>query len=180
MYTFSKGNIFRRNDCSRSNYGFWLGYSWENTLEDNIVEFNRWVGIAVEHGHDMSFRNNTVRLNGEGIRLWTRGGATLKYWPGFEVSYNFTIEDNLIESNNIGFAGYAGDESPQECHGFTLHGNTFRDNRVGAYFTRVHQCCVNDNTFTGNVVSAIRLLNQPDVAVENNRFDGNVREMATE
>src|SRR5690349_1856143 len=47
--TFSRGNIFRRNDCSRSNYGFWMGYSWDNVLEDNHVEFNRWAGIAIEH-----------------------------------------------------------------------------------------------------------------------------------
>jgi len=175
--TFSKGNIFRRNDCSRSNYGFWLGYSWDNTLEDNIVEFNRWVGIAVEHGHDMTFRNNTIRLNGEGIRLWTRGGATLKYWPGFEVSYNFTVENNLIESNNVGFAGYAGDESSQECHGYTLRGNTFRDNRVGAHFTRVHRCNVDDNTFTGNVVGAIQLVNKPGVSLRENRFEDNAADM---
>ncbi len=175
--TFSKGNIFRRNDCSRSNYGFWLGYSWENTLEDNIVEFNRWVGIAVEHGHDMTFRNNTIRLNGEGIRLWTRGGATLQYWLGFEVSYNFTVENNRIESNTMGFAAYTGEESAVECHGYRLRGNTIRDNRVGAYFTRVHGCSVVDNTFAGNVLSAIRLVNEPGVSLGENRFEGNAGEV---
>jgi parallel beta-helix repeat protein len=175
--TFSRGNIFRRNDCSRSNYGFWLGYSWENVLEDNTVEFNRWAGIAVEHGHDMTFRRNTVRLNGDGIRLWTRNGASMRYWPGFEVSYDFIVENNLIESNHTGFAGYTGEEAAQDCHHYILRGNTIRDNRVGAFFTRVHDCRVEDNTFAGNVVSAIRLVNDPDVFIGDNRFEENAADI---
>src|SRR5664279_607359 len=68
--TFSRGNIFRRNDCSRSNYGFWMGFSWDNVIEDNTIEFNRWAGIAAEHAHDFTIRNNRIRLNGDGVRIW--------------------------------------------------------------------------------------------------------------
>jgi parallel beta-helix repeat protein len=172
--TFSKGNIFRRNNCSRCNYGFWMGFSWDNTLEDNLVEFNRFVGVAAEHAHDFVMRGNTIRLNGEGVRLWTRGGAVVPYWPGFEVSYNMTLENNTFEGNRLGFAGYTGTETREpEAHDYTLRGNIFRDNRVGAQFTRVHDCVVEDNEFTGNVEAALRLLDQPGVRVENNHFANN-------
>ncbi len=175
---FSRGNVFRRNNCSQSNYGFWTGYSWENTLEDNIIESNHQVGIAVEHGHDFTIRNNRIRRNSEGVRLWTSGGPVLQYWPGHEVSYNFTLEANLIESNNIGFHGYTGaDVKDQECHGFHLRGNTIRDNRHGLRFGRVHACSVEDNRFTGNVESAVQLAANSDVAIGQNHFERNAADV---
>jgi parallel beta-helix repeat protein len=171
--TFSRGNIFRRNDCSRSNYGLWLGFSWENTLENNHIEFNRFVGVAIEHGHAMTIRENTIRRNGEGIRLWTRGGV-VDYWPGYEVSFDFTIEDNRIETNGIGFTGFTGPErTDQDCHNFHLKNNHFRDNRVGAHFGRVRNCSLEDNTFTANLIAAVQLEGQPGVRVGENRYQDN-------
>lgn len=175
--TFSQGNIFRRNDCSRSNYGFWMGFSWDNVLEDNMVEFNRWAGIAVEHGFNFTIRNNRIRLNGDGVRLWTRGGVK-EYWPGHEVTYNFTLTDNLIESNTTGFHAYTGDDAPeQDCHDFHLRGNTFNDNRVGARFGRVRDCSLENNTFTNHVVAAVKLDGQPGVKLGDNRFDKNAADV---
>ncbi len=172
--TFSKGNVFRRNHCSRCNYGFWMGFSWENTLEDNIIEFNRFVGVAAEHAHDFVMRGNTFRLNGEGVRLWTRGGAVVPYWPGFEVSYNITLENNTFEGNRLGFAGYTGTETREpEAYGYVLRHNSFKDNRVGAQFSRVHDCVVEDNEFVGNIEAALRLMDQPGVTVTNNHFVNN-------
>lgn len=172
--TFSRGNIFRRNRCSDSNYGMWMGFSWDNLIEDNIIESNRIVGIAVEHGHDLAIRNNRIRLNGEGIRLWTRGGPVVPHWPGHEVSYNFTVEGNLIETNHTGFYGYTGDEPvDQDCHDYHLRGNTIRDNRIGARFARVYDCSVEDNHFEGNVEAAILLEGQPGVTIGDNRYTGN-------
>lgn len=179
--TFSRGNIFRRNDCSRSNYGFWMGFSWENTLEDNIIEFNRFAGIAAEHARDIVIRNNRIRINGDGVRLWTRGGAVVPYWQGYEVSYNFTLEDNLIEQNMVGFAGYTGDETTEQvCHHFTLRGNTFHDNRVGALFKRAADCELEGNTFTRNVEAALRLVDKPGVKIGENTFAANTRDVVEE
>ncbi len=176
--TFSRGNVFRRNDCSRSNYGFWMGFSWDNLIEDNTIEFNRWTGIAAEHAHDLSIRNNRIRLNGDGVRLWTRGGAVVPYWKGFEVSYNVALEDNLFEQNTSGFVGYTGAETTiRDCYNFDLKGNTFRDNRVGAQFKRVSDCSVIDNTFAGNIEAALRLIGQPDVRLGSNTFEGNARDV---
>jgi parallel beta-helix repeat protein len=176
--TFSRGNIFRRNDCSRSNYGMWMGYSWENVIEENIIEFSRFVGIAIEHGHDITIRNNQIRLNGEGIRLWTRGGPVVQHWPGHEVSYNFTIEDNLIEGNRIGFQGYTGQETTsQECHDFHLKNNIIQDNRVGVQFGRVRHCSAYNNQFTGNIEQAVLLEHKPDVTLADNRFEKNTSDV---
>ena len=176
--TFSKGNIFRRNDCSRSNYGFWMGYSWDNVLEDNLVEFNRWAGIAIEHGFDFTIRNNRIRLNGDGVRLWTRGGVVVAYWPGHETTYNFVFADNLFESNTIGFNAYSGaDSMDQPCHDFVVRGNQFKDNRIGARYGRVENCTLTENTFTANVIAAVELEGQPGVTTDGNHFEGNAAEI---
>lgn len=179
--TFSGGNIFRRNDCSRSNYGFWMGYSWDNVLEDNIIEFNRWVGIAAEHAYDFVIRNNMIRLNGEGVRLWTRGGEVVAYYPKQAVTYNITIENNLIEQNTLGLSGYTGDEtSADNSHHYTVRNNRFIDNRVGASFRRVDDSEVVGNTFSKNVEAALRLINHPGVEVGENTFEGNVKDVVEE
>jgi parallel beta-helix repeat protein len=174
--TFSANNIFRRNDCSRSNYGFWMGYSWDNELHENHVEFNRWVGIAIEHGFGFTIANNTIAKNGEGMRLWTRGGGSvvIPYYPAHSVPHNFDIRNNRFEHNNIGFNGYTGDDTPNEdSHHFILSENSFTDNRIGVRFGRVQACEVSDNTFARNVEAAIQLAGQPDVEIGSNQFEKN-------
>ncbi len=171
--TFARGNIFRRNDCSRSNYGFWMGYSWDNVMEDNIVDSCRMVGIAIEHGHSFIIRGNQISNNREGIRLFTRGGETLKHWPEWAVSYDYTLENNLIEFNRIGFNGYTGAEIPAEkvSYDLRLRGNTFRSNLTGLRFHRVRQSVVSDNTFENNQQAAV-FVQQPDVEIGENQFSG--------
>jgi parallel beta-helix repeat protein len=179
--TFCRGNIFRRNDCSRSNYGFWMGYSWDNVIEDNIIEFSRWVGIAIEHGHGFVIRNNKILTNGEGIRLFTRGGEVLKSWPGWEVSYDFTIEDNLFENNKIGFNGYTGKEIiGQDGRDYRLHKNTFRDNRTGVRLFRVGDSLLTDNTFESNVEQAVQLVGNPTITLTDNQFNKNAADVTEE
>lgn len=171
--TFSRGNIFRRNDCSRSNYGMWMGFSWDNVIEDNEIDFNRWAGIAIEHGFDFTIRNNRIRNNGEGVRLWTRGGV-IAYWPGHEVCYNFTLRDNEFVANNVGFVGDTGDDSPdKDCHNFHLRGNRFDDNRVGARFARVTASTLHNNRFENNLIAAIQLQGNPQVDIADNEFESN-------
>ena len=167
--TFSGGNIYRRNDCSRSNYAFWMGYSYDNILEDNIVEFSRWAGIAIEHAYGFEIRRNRIHKNGEGIRFFTRGGAVTDYFPNRRVTYNMTVEDNDIAENNIGFNAYTGDESQEEfCRNFALRNNTFTDNRIGAQFKRVKSSTLENNTFTGNLIAAIQLDDEDELSMKNN------------
>jgi parallel beta-helix repeat protein len=102
----------------------------------------------------------------------------VQHWPGHEVSHHFLLEDNLIETNLVGFNGYTGeDRSEDECHSYHLRGNTIRDNRIGARFARVHDCTVEGNQFIGNVDSAIRLEGTPGVQVGDNRFEGNAQDV---
>jgi parallel beta-helix repeat protein len=173
--TFSRGNIFRRNNCSRSNYGFWMGYSWDNVLEDNEVDFNRWVGIAAEHAHGFVIRNNRITQNGEGLRLWTRGGEVVKHFPGWELTYDVTAEDNTIEANRVGINAYtdakmAGDGMQ---HDLTFRNNAIRDNRIGAQFERVQNVRLEGNTFETNVVAAVRLVGEPAVEIVDNQYMSN-------
>jgi parallel beta-helix repeat protein len=172
--TFSRGNVFRRNDCSRSNYGFWMGYSWDNIVEDNIIDSCRMVGIAIEHGHGFVLRRNQIQNNREGIRLFTRGGETLKHWPEWSVSYDYTVEDNLIEQNRIGFNGYTGPEIPLEkvSYDLRLRGNTFRANLTGARFHRVRDTVLSSNIFQNNQQAAV-LIDQPGVTLADNQLEGN-------
>ncbi len=176
--TFSRGNIFRRNDCSRSNYGFWMGYSWDNVVEDNHIEFNRFVGIAIEHGHGFVIRNNRILSNGEGIRLFTRGGTTLNSWKGWEVSFDFDIENNQIEKNNIGFNGYTGAEIVgQNGRDYTIKNNTFHDNRVGAKFFRIDDSQLTKNRFIANVENAVLLVNNPTITLVDNEMYNNTTDV---
>lgn len=178
--TFSRGNIFRRNDCSRSNYGMWMGYSWDNIIEDNVIEFNRWAGIAIEHGHGFTIRNNQIRLNGDGVLLWTRGGPVVAHWPGHEVTFDIDVESNLFERNLTGLHGYTGAETTgQACHGLRLRANTFRDNRIGARFGRVRDCVVEDNRFEANLQRALWLEGEPGVRIGHNEFAHNREDVST-
>ncbi|MCA9903429.1 MAG: right-handed parallel beta-helix repeat-containing protein, partial [Anaerolineae bacterium] len=165
--------IFRRNDCSRSNYGFWMGYSWDNVMEDNIIDSCRMVGIAIEHGHGFVIRNNQILHNREGVRLFTRGGETLHHWPEWAVSYDYTLENNLIENNHIGFNGYTGPEiaADKVSYDLRLRGNTFRDNLTALRFHRVRQSLVSGNTFENNQ-QAMVFIGQPGIELSQNQFTG--------
>ncbi len=177
--TFCRGNIFRRNDCSRSNYGFWMGYSWDNVMEDNIIDSCRMVGIAVEHGHGFVIRRNQIQNNREGVRVFTRGGPVLDHWREWEVSYDFTLEDNVIEQNRIGFNSYTGPEIPLDkvFYDLRLRGNTFRSNLIGTRFHRVRQVSLSGNTFQGNQQAAL-LIQEPGVELVDNQFVDNAEEIA--
>jgi parallel beta-helix repeat protein len=158
-----------------------MGYSWDNVLEDNHVEFNRWAGIAIEHGHGFTIRNNRILSNGEGIRLFTRGGEILKQWSGWEVSYDFAIENNQIEKNNIGFNGYTGAEIVgQNGRDYRINNNSFQDNRIGAKFFRVDNAHLIENKFVSNVEKAVLLVNKPGVVLTNNQFNQNYIDVVDE
>jgi parallel beta-helix repeat protein len=95
--TFSRGNIYRNNYADNCNYGFWLGFSRENILENNRIGHNRQAGIAVENGIDMQVRGNDFKENRHGILLWS------KRIPEFDlpVPDNDTSRDWLIEHNTF-------------------------------------------------------------------------------
>lgn len=62
--TFSQGNVFRRNRACWSNYGFWLGFSTETLLEENLICSNTLDGVHWEHGARGILRHNLIAYNG--------------------------------------------------------------------------------------------------------------------
>jgi parallel beta-helix repeat protein len=94
---FSKGNIYRGNKASHSNYGFWLGFSSDCVIRDNQIHNNRQAGIAVENGIHFEVLENDIQNNAHGILLWTRFYEFLKNVP----EINATSRDWLIERNKL-------------------------------------------------------------------------------
>jgi parallel beta-helix repeat protein len=179
--TFSQNNVFRRNNCSKSNYGFWLGFSWDNVVEENIIEDNFIAGVAAEHAHNIIFRKNRVARNRDGIRLWTRGGPVVDYWPGFEVSFDFQIEGNTFDENWVGFNGYTGKTTADaQCHDYHLRGNVFTGNRVGLRLDEIRDCTVTANTFSRHSKAAIEIgPKTANIALTENHFDANAVDAIT-
>ncbi|MDW8060720.1 MAG: right-handed parallel beta-helix repeat-containing protein [Thermomicrobium sp.] len=62
--TFSRGNVFRRNRACFSNFGFWLGFSIETVLEENVITDNAIDGVHWEHGARGLLRGNLIARNG--------------------------------------------------------------------------------------------------------------------
>jgi len=130
--TFSRGNVFRRNDCSRSNYGFWMGFSWENVLEDNLIEMNRFAGIAAEHAHDFIIKGNRVGFVGD------TGAETT------ETCHQFNLHKNQFLDNRIGAMFGRVTKS-------SLIGNTFAHNvEMAVQRSPLAQIELRDNEFHGN------------------------------
>ena len=147
---FSDGNIFKHNTCNSSNYGFWLGYSFNTVVDSNEIRGNGGLdgdgggGIAIDRGYQNTITNNDILQNSNGIKLW-EGGLINPYTNNskdyliagntffgnrlalsFTATEMLTCEDNIFEKNNrdIYIDGSAGDNLIQQ--------NTFGMN-VGYY-----------------------------------------------
>ncbi len=62
--TFSRGNVFRRNRACWSRFGFWLGFSTDTVLEENVITDNEVDGVHWEHGARGLLRGNLIARNG--------------------------------------------------------------------------------------------------------------------
>lgn len=170
--TFSRGNLFRNNYADRSNYGFWLGFSWDTVVENNRMVMNRQAGIAVENGHGMVVRGNTFQANGHGILIWTRQVESFaQAFPESRTSYDWTIENNTFTRNGkgvriaadqdhgiralpAGAPGVGGAETRPRDH--ILRGNDIQDNRVGIELVRADRTTIEGNILRGNVEANLR------------------------
>jgi parallel beta-helix repeat protein len=161
--TFCSGNLFRRNQASDGNYGFWLGFSTHTRVEENEVHRNRRAGIAIEHGHDNAIRANRFRENRHGVQLWSGGAREFtEVFPDRRDSCATGVRDNLFETNRVGFLHYTGTEwEPRPGgvygHGYRLEGNRFAHNRLGIHLADARDCILRGNAFEGNVEGDVRL-----------------------
>jgi parallel beta-helix repeat protein len=158
--TFCQGNTFRDNYANGCNYGFWLGFSGENTLENNQMYHNRQAGIAVENGYDFKARQNFFYGNTHGILLWSKRVAAFdSVVPKNDTSRHWLIENNTFIRNDKAIRIAADqdhgtrpiDPGAPLPHSHTLRKNAIRDNRVGVELLRCERTLLDDNIFEGNV-----------------------------
>lgn len=94
---FSEGNAFEENIASYSNYGFWLGYSTGTVLKGNLIQSNRFDGVAMEGGSRNTFEANKIDGNRSGIRLWENAARGESQKRGPDGSHK--INGNKIKNS---------------------------------------------------------------------------------
>ncbi len=99
--TFADGNIYKHNKCNVSDYGLWLGYSFNSIVDSNEINGNFHSGIAIDRGFNNVINHNTIKENPIGIELW-KGGSISGYQN--QTSHDYTISSNRIEGNSIGIS----------------------------------------------------------------------------
>ncbi len=180
--TFSSGNVFRSNYADRCNYGFWLGFSWDATVENNRILMNRQAGIAVENGHGFKVRGNSFQGNGHGILIWSKYvGEFAAAFPESLTSYDWSIEKNTFTRNGKGIRIAADQDHgirnmPEEVCGkperrpyaHVIRKNDIQDNRVGIELHSVERTTVEENTLNRNVEANLRQDDCTETIARNN------------
>ncbi len=121
--TFSGRNTFAENTATDSDHGFWLGYSYDNVVQNNIIANNKneggtSSGISIENGRDNKIEDNIIFGNDRGIRIWLPE-ETIK---GYErSSKGYKVKDNTIKENAVGLVVEHTTDS-------VISGNKFIDN----------------------------------------------------
>ena len=153
---FSKGNTYQGNKANHSNYGFWLGFSSDCTLEDNQIHGNRQAGIAVENGMNFKVLANDIQNNCHGILIWTRFYDFLKRVPNINpTSRDWLIERNKLLQNkkgiriaanqNHGVRGLEGELSDIAPHNHVIQNNTIQGNIIGIELEKAKDTQMNQN-----------------------------------
>ena len=94
--TFADGNIYKHNNCNYSDYGLWLGYSFNTIVDSNEISGNYHDGIAIDRGHNNVITNNMIKNNPIGIELWEGTPST-----GYSTyrSQDYPISGNTFDGN---------------------------------------------------------------------------------
>ncbi len=178
--TFSSRNVFRNNWADRCNYGFWLGFSSDFTLEGNRMVHNRQAGIAVENGARFVVRGNDFERNHvAGVLLWSK---YIQEWfdalPDARTVHHWLIEKNKLTGNGTAIAILADKDhgirpmAPDTCgkpeirpHDHEIRGNDIQDNRVGIHLAGADRTTIEQNKISKNVEADIRQEDDRDTQV---------------
>ena len=163
---FSKGNIYQGNRANHSNYGFWLGFSSDCTLQDNQIHNNRQAGIAVENGVNFKVLANDIQNNNHGILIWTRSYDFLKTVPNMNLtSRDWMIERNRLIQNkkairiaanqNHGVVRLERDQSPIAPSNHSIQNNELRGNILGIELEKVKDTHLGQNTLDNLVTNVV-------------------------
>lgn len=180
--TFCRGNVFRENYADRSNYGFWLGFSWDSVIEGNRMVMNRQAGIAVENGHGFRVTGNTFQGNGHGVLLWSRpAGPFAEQYPDSLTSWDWLIEGNAFTRNVKAIRIAANQDhgirpGPDDGEGddairprdHRIVTNDIQDNRIGIELVRADGTVIERNIMHRNAEAGIRLDDARRTVVRNN------------
>jgi parallel beta-helix repeat protein len=154
--TFCAGNIFRSNIANACNYGFWLGFSSENVIEDNQINQNRQAGIAVENGYGFKVQRNQFHGNEHGLMLWSKRIPSFdRVVPKNNTSYEWRIENNVFAHNrrairiaadqDHGIRPYTPDGSAPHPHDHTVRNNQFQGNVQVFDLVNAERTAIEDN-----------------------------------
>jgi parallel beta-helix repeat protein len=180
--TFSGGNIFRNNYADRCNYGFWLGFSWDNVIENNRMVHNRQAGVGVENGYRFTVKGNNFQSNAHGVLLWARHNTRfLEAYPESATSHDWIIEENTFTRNgkaiciaadkDHGIRPVAEEERghPEtRPHHHTIRKNDIQDNRIGVELYQSDETIIEGNIMNRNVEANIRLEDAGEALIRNN------------
>jgi parallel beta-helix repeat protein len=178
--TFSTGNVFAGNQANASNFGFWLGYSTRNVVEDNDINDNRYAGIAIEHGRENRILANRMARNRVGVRLWSDPDEDfITVFPQLARSENNVVSNNEINGGRVGVAVRTDRamEHPM-CSGDRIVGNRIIDNRIGVRYARGRDTTIRANRITGQVETGMELQDVAGFIVCDNYFDNSVNAKA--
>ena len=114
-------NHIDSNLISACEYGIMVCYGRDNTISNNTIQDNDWIGIIFEYAHSNHIIDNYIARQECGISL--------------QWSSDNLIENNIIEDNNRGSSqGYGGIEVLYSSYQNKIFNNTFRNNSIDASF----------------------------------------------
>ncbi|HYV94147.1 MAG TPA: right-handed parallel beta-helix repeat-containing protein [Chitinophagales bacterium] len=122
--TFADGNTFKHNLCDSSQYGFWLGYSYNSIIDSNEINYNQYSGISIERGFNNVITHNNFHANPFGVQLWEGSIA-----PGYEnwSSHDYNISSNTFSGNMLAISDSA-------TENMTMVNDSFLKNYSAIYF----------------------------------------------
>ncbi len=159
---FSANNIFRKNIALGCNYGFWLGFSQHNLLEDNQIAYNRQAGIATENGFGFKIKGNHFYQNRYGLLLWSKYVKEfLPALPTNTTSYDWLITKNDFSANNTairiaanqdhGIRTIAEKHKLPKPYKHTIQQNKFQDNQIAIELANVLSTDTIENQMHNNL-----------------------------
>jgi len=162
--TFASGNVFTHNRANYSDYGFWLGYSFNTIVDSNEITNNHTAGIAVDRGFQNSFHNDTIKANPIGIWLW-EGSAippyTSWYSQDYLVAHTVLTENGIaISASDTKYLGLQADSIAYNANGVHLDGSSS--------WGQIEDC-----SFARNVLFHIENASPEDVDAINNSYGVN-------
>lgn len=118
--TFSDANVYLGNLSNGSGYGYWLGFSTNSLLFENIINDNERGGIAIEQGYGTKIEGNSMARNRpSAIHLWQSNDKARKPFPSSHID----IANNRISDSS---RAYDLDSSTDVA----IHGNTLVNSAV--------------------------------------------------